>query len=69
MKHVKGKFVPYEKLSKKAKREMDAKKRVTWGEMSPVTRKPERTDIYDRNAEKRRLMRARENGASWGGFI
>ena len=66
---MKKNFVPYEKLSKKAKREMDAKKRVTWGDMNPVTRRPERTDIYDRNAEKRRLMRAPENGASWGGSI
>ena len=33
------KFVPYEKLSKKKKRERDASQRTTWN-ISPVTRKP-----------------------------
>ena len=36
------KFVPYEKLSKKEKRRLDSQRRKTWGEMSPVTRKPEK---------------------------
>lgn len=35
------KFVPYEKLSKSKKRELDRKKRVTWGNVNPVTRKVE----------------------------
>ena len=35
------KFVPYEKLSKSKKRELDRKKRVTWGNLNPVTRKAE----------------------------
>ena len=34
------KFIPYEKLSKKKKRELDAAKRGTWGALKPVTRKP-----------------------------
>jgi hypothetical protein len=32
------KFVPYDKLSKKAKKEYNQKRRNSWGETSPVTR-------------------------------
>lgn len=42
------KFVPYEKMSKKQRRELDAKARTTWGDMSPVTRKPENSRAYNR---------------------
>ena len=42
------KFVPYEKLSKKAKRELDRKKRGTWGGLNPVTRMPPNPRAYDR---------------------
>ena len=42
------KFVPYEKLSKKEKRKMDLAKRQTWGELNPVTRKPESSKAYNR---------------------
>ena len=34
------KFIPYEKLAKKKKRELDAGKRTLWT-ISPATRKPE----------------------------
>ena len=34
------KFIPREKLGKKARRALDAEKRATWG-FSPVTRKVE----------------------------
>ena len=43
------KFLPYEKLSKKEKRKMDLAKRQTWGELNPVTRKPENSKAYNRN--------------------
>ena len=43
-----GKFIPYEKLSKKEKRKMDLAKRQTWGELNPVTRKPESSKAYNR---------------------
>jgi len=43
------KFIPYEKLSKKKKRKMDLAKRQTWGELNPVTRKPENSKDYNRN--------------------
>ncbi|MBQ9968558.1 MAG: hypothetical protein IJO88_07535 [Oscillospiraceae bacterium] len=41
-------FVPYEKLSKKEKRKLDAARRGSWGEMSPVTRKVQSKKVYDR---------------------
>ena len=43
------KFIPYEKLSKKEKRKLDKAKRQTWGELNPVTRKPENSKAYKRN--------------------
>ena len=42
------KFVPYEKLSKKEKRRLDRAKRQTWGDLNPVTRKPENSKTYNR---------------------
>ena len=42
------KFVPYEKLSKKEKRKIDQARRQTWGELNPVTRKPENSKAYNR---------------------
>ena len=42
------KFIPYEKLSKKKKRELDTMKRGSWGGLNPVTRKPKNPKAYDR---------------------
>ena len=42
------KFIPYEKLSKKEKRRLDAAKRGTWSEINPVTRKPRSSKAYNR---------------------
>ena len=42
------KFIPYEKLSKKEKRKIDQARRQTWGELNPVTRKPESSTAYNR---------------------
>ena len=41
------KFIPYEKLSKKKKRELDAARRTLWT-ISPVTRRPENSKAYNR---------------------
>ena len=41
------KFIPYKKLSKKKKRELDAKKRGVWT-INPVTRKPPNPKAYNR---------------------
>ena len=42
------KFVPYEKLSKKKRRELDLMKRGSWGGLNPVTRKPANPKAYNR---------------------
>lgn len=47
------KFTPYEKLSKREKRASDLAGRRNWGELSPVTRKPENPKAY-RRAKTRR---------------
>lgn len=47
------KFVPYEKLSKKKKRELDLKKRKTWGNVSPVTRRSENPKAYNRQKARK----------------
>lgn len=44
--------VPYNKLSKKAKRAVDAKSRGTWNGLCPVTRKPMPSKAYNRNKVK-----------------
>ena len=41
------KFIPYEKLSKKKRKELDSKKRGVW-QMNPVTRRPENPKAYKR---------------------
>ena len=46
------KMIPYIKLSKKAKRELDNKQRRSWNELNPVTRVAG-TRKYDRNKMKR----------------
>ncbi|MBR4743439.1 MAG: hypothetical protein IK082_04515 [Oscillospiraceae bacterium] len=47
------KFIPYEKLSKKKKRELDAARRTTWGALNPVTRRPPNPRAYDRQKARR----------------
>ena len=42
------KYIPYEKLSKKEQRKVNAMRRKTWGELNPVTRKPENSKAYNR---------------------
>gem|GEM_PF-322644 len=42
------KFIPYKKLSKKKRRELDLMKRGSWGGLNPVTRKPKNPRAYDR---------------------
>lgn len=50
------KFIPYEKLSKKKKRELDKARRSTWGELSPVTRKAQSAKVYDRNKARKKIF-------------
>ena len=46
------KFIPYGKLSKKKRRELDKKRRSDWGELKPVTRRIESGKIYKRKKAK-----------------
>ena len=48
------KFIPYEKLSKKAKKQLNAKKRGSWGCVSPVTRCEQDKRAYRRHDKHRR---------------
>ncbi len=45
-------YIPYEKMSKKQKKEWNAKKRVLW-EGNPVTRKTENKKQYNRKKVQR----------------
>lgn len=44
-------MIPYNKMSKKKKKELDDKKRVTWG-FSPVPRVKQSKKIYSRKRKK-----------------
>ena len=46
------KFIPYKKLSKKKRRELNAKRREIWT-ISPITRKPENPKAYNRKKAQR----------------
>ena len=48
------KFIPYEKLSKKKRRELDARQRGSWNGFSPVTRRPENPKAYNRKKARKR---------------
>ena len=62
------KFIPYEKLSKKEKRKIDQARRQTWGELNPVTRKPENSNAYNRNKARNWKCEYHEASSS-GTFI
>lgn len=46
------KYIPYEKLSKKEKAAIDRKKRLGWGEISPVTRMKNDATLYNRKKHR-----------------
>lgn len=46
-------FISYKKLSKKNQRELNRKKRGTWGALNPVSRKPENPKAYNRRKARR----------------
>lgn len=51
---TKEKYIPYEKLSKKAKQELNNKRRGSWGETCPVTKiVPNKKSTYNRQAFKK----------------
>lgn len=47
------KFIPYEKLSKRKKKERDAASRRDWGGISPITRKPPNPKAYSRKKARK----------------
>ena len=47
------KFIPYEKLSRKKQRELDRKRRNTWGARSPVTRSTQNPKAYNRQKARK----------------
>lgn len=49
-----NKFVPFEKLSKAKKKEFNNRRRSTWGELNPVTRKPQNPKAYTRKKSRDR---------------
>ncbi len=48
-----NKYVPFEKLSKKKQKELNAKRRGTWGNINPITRKPDNPKAYNRQKARR----------------
>lgn len=49
------KYIPKDKLSKKARRLIDSRRRATWL-ISPVTRTVESKKVYDRHRKSRELQ-------------
>lgn len=47
------KFIPFEKLSKKEQKKLNAEKRTTWGFVNPVTRVSKNPKAYNRQAFKK----------------
>lgn len=64
-------FIPYDKLSKKEKRKMDLAKRQTWGELNPVTRKPQNSKAYNRNKSRnwKREIHHETNSGTFYAFL
>lgn len=57
-------FIPREKLSKKARKELDKQKRTTWA-FSPVTKKVESKKVYQR----KKTAHAWKDDFSMSGFL
>jgi len=49
------KYIPKEKLGKKARRNLDAERRGTWGAINPVTRKAKNEKVYNRKKDRREV--------------
>ena len=53
-----GKFVSPDKRSKKAQKAYYAERRITWGELNPVTRSVPSGKSYNRKKDKQTMRRA-----------
>lgn len=58
------KMIPYEKLSKKKRRELDRRRRGTWGPLDPTTRRPANPRAY-----KRKKFKAREEDSGLSSLL
>lgn len=47
------KYIPYEKLSKKKQRELNALRRGSWNGLDPVTRKEKNPKAYNRQKARK----------------
>ena len=52
------KYVSLDKRSKKAQKEYYSERRVTWGELNPVTRSVPNGKSYNRKKDKQEMRRA-----------
>jgi hypothetical protein len=57
------KFVPQDKMSKKAQKELNDKKRGTWGGTNPVTRVQPNKKAYDRKRDKKTNLDEAKKGS------
>ncbi len=61
------KYVSLDKRSKKAQKEYYSKRRVTWGELNPVTRSVPSGKTYNRKKAKEEMRRInKESGSGFG---
>lgn len=50
-------FIPYEKMSKKQQKAVNARRRAGWDGINPVTRRSENPAAYNRSAEKQKTRK------------
>lgn len=50
---MRTKFIPEDKMNKKARIAINNSRRGTWGPLNPVTRRSENPKAYNRNREKK----------------
>ena len=62
------KYVSLDKRSKKAQKEYYSKRRVTWGELNPVTRSVPSGKTYNRKKAKEEMRRINKESGSGFGF-
>ena len=57
---MRNRFVPYGKLSKKARRMIDSSRRRVWGPLDPATKRSEDPKVYNRARTKRKYRHGME---------
>ena len=62
------KFIPYEKLSKRKQRELNAARRGTWT-LNPVTRKPANPKAYNRKTARNWKDDSNSVPFEWNSFL